>query len=112
MNLQTPSKEHIGTSRIFSDFQDDYFGSSRALKVVFVPYFRALRNFQGPQMNFKGVEKLSIMFSIQFCNRRNLQRSGWSSVTAAVEFGMVLPHSVREPALPVPAGPGLRYNKD
>ena len=97
MDLQTPSRDHTGTIRIFLDFKDEYFGNSRALKVVFARYFRALRNIQGPQMNFWGVEKLFIMFSIHFCNSRNFQRSIWSSVTAVVEFGMVLPHFVREP---------------
>ena len=33
----------------FPDFKDEYFGSSRALKVVFALYFRALRNIQGPK---------------------------------------------------------------
>ena len=99
MDLQTPSRDHTGTIRIFPDFKDEYFGSSRALKVVFARYFRALSNIQGPQMNFWGVEKLSIMFSRLFCNSRNFQRSIWSGVTAVVEFGMVLPHFVREPAL-------------
>ena len=71
---------------------------------MFARYFRALRNFKGPQI-FSGVEKLSIMFSIQFCNSRDFQRSIWSSITAVVESGMVLPHFVREPALD-----GLRIN--
>ena len=52
-------------------------------------------------MNLKGVEKLAIMLSIQLCNSRNYWRSIWSSITAVVEFGMVLPHFVREPALGV-----------
>ena len=50
-------------------------------------------------MSFGGVEKLSSMFSIQFGNSTNFQRSIWSSTMAVVEFGMVLPHFVREPAL-------------
>ena len=49
-------------------------------------------------MNFWGLEKLFIMFSIHFYNSRNIQMSIWSSVTAVVEFGMVLPHFVGEPA--------------
>ena len=39
------------------------------------------------------------MFSIQFRNSRNFQMSELSSITAVVEFGMVLPHFVREPAI-------------
>ena len=37
------------------------------------------------------------MFSTHICNSGNFQRSIWSSVTAIFEFGMVLPHFVREP---------------
>ena len=49
-------------------------------------------------MDFWG-SKMSTVFSIKHCNGRNFQRSIWSSMTAVVEVGMVLPHCVTEPAL-------------